>query len=234
MRCAGPVIGDRAVRPGESAIRRDLLDTRPTDAEVRDGPRRPRHGVPEGIGDAGDGELAKRDVADGPGSALLIEDPLRRRVHDRGVVLVDGRHEDALPIRARDRGEAVAPGVVGLATDLAPVDRDQHHGLVERATGQDEADRLEGVDDAAGRRDPATHARMPDRDRHVGRERDQGPQAVGRFGGAIRRLHHLPMVSRERRERLPSVSTDGVTANASARSVRNDPGTNARQIRVIR
>ena len=99
---------------------------------------------------------------------MRVENPLRLRIHDRRVVLMDRADEDVAAIGAGRGGEGVPPQVVCVVPDLAPIDRNEDYGLVEIATGKDEPDRFERVDDLTGRRDPATHARMADRNRHVG------------------------------------------------------------------
>ena len=185
VRRARAVVGDAPVRTDVAPVRRDPVDHRLADAHVGDPSPGTLEGRRERPGHRADRGCGEGDVADGARRVARLEQALGLDVDDRRVVLMDRRDQDPLGVRARHRRQLGAPGVVGFVADLAPIDRDEHDRLRQRPAGEHEPDGFEWVDHDPGRRDPAAHAGVPDRDRHVGGERVERPrrgQTIGAIG----------------------------------------------------
>jgi hypothetical protein len=84
--------------------------------------------VPQRLGHSRHRLLVETRVAHGTGGVMRLEEPLGVEVDDRGIVLVDRGHQDVPAVGLGDLGQRVAPPIVGLPADLAPIDGDEHDG----------------------------------------------------------------------------------------------------------
>ncbi|OQC03964.1 MAG: hypothetical protein BWX80_02639 [Candidatus Hydrogenedentes bacterium ADurb.Bin101] len=109
--------------------------------------------------------LRKSDIAQGFLQARFIEQPLRLIIHHRGVMLVYTGKEHPFTGRARRLRQGVAPMVIGVVADLAPVHRHKYQWFV-RAQQRRPMD-VKGIHHLRRGRNAAAHARMAQGDGNV-------------------------------------------------------------------
>ena len=148
--------------PRVAAVRRDLLDLRLAGADVRHAAAadsssartRPGHALRR----PARGSRGRRCC---PAACRSSSSRWAARSAIGRVVLVERCDQDALGVGAGGLGQRLAPAVVGVVADLAPVDRDQDDRAATACPPRARSRRLERVDDRPRRRDPAAHQGWP-------------------------------------------------------------------------